>query len=188
MIRVTGPHSVARKEQKQLEVRFRVRPLVSQMKYSIKAHPTKYAGVQFRSRLEARWAAFFDLAAWKWDYEPIDFEGWSPDFRVEFPCKHSECRPSHVLFVEVKPYYSIEEFRGHPCLDYPYGGIAEVDGEFTFLIPADASAAFGATPETTYWCMGHGCGGGDEEILNWVDDTTMKWRQAGNIVQWHVRG
>jgi hypothetical protein len=25
------------------------------------AHPTRYAGVNFRSRLEAKWAAFFDL-------------------------------------------------------------------------------------------------------------------------------
>lgn len=52
------------------------------MKYDIKAIPTTYAGVNFRSRLEARWAAFFDLCGWKWDYEPFDLEGWAPDFRL----------------------------------------------------------------------------------------------------------
>jgi hypothetical protein len=45
------------------------------------AIPTRYGGVQFRSRLEARWAAFFDLAGWRWQYEPIDLAGWIPDFR-----------------------------------------------------------------------------------------------------------
>jgi hypothetical protein len=98
------------------------------MRYTIKAHPTKYNGVQYRSRLEARWAAFFDLVEWKHEYEPIDLPGWSPDFRVEIPCGHSECEKKegkrdgcHVLLAEVKPYYSLKEFEGHPCLDYPYG-------------------------------------------------------------------
>jgi hypothetical protein len=59
--------------------------------YKYKPHPTKYVGVQFRSRLEARWAAFFDLANWQWSYEPIDLEGWTPDFQASFPCSHSEC-------------------------------------------------------------------------------------------------
>ncbi len=31
------------------------------MEYTIKAIPTEYAGVHFRSRTEARWAAFFDV-------------------------------------------------------------------------------------------------------------------------------
>lgn len=52
----------------------------------IAAIPTMYAGVQFRSRLEARWAAFFDIVGLKWDYEPFDLAGWIPDFKVHgFP-------------------------------------------------------------------------------------------------------
>ena len=35
----------------------------------MRSHPTTYADVKFRSRLEARWAAFFDLAGWRWEYE-----------------------------------------------------------------------------------------------------------------------
>ncbi|MEA2669684.1 MAG: hypothetical protein QOJ33_2618, partial [Chloroflexota bacterium] len=30
------------------------------------AIPTTYDGVNFRSRLEAKWAAFFDLLGWRW--------------------------------------------------------------------------------------------------------------------------
>jgi hypothetical protein len=47
---------------------------------NIKAIPTSYKGVNFRSRLEARWAAFFDLCNWPWAYEAVDLNGWIPDF------------------------------------------------------------------------------------------------------------
>lgn len=46
--------------------------------------PTMYSGVQFRSRIEARWAAFFDALKWDWDYEPIDLDGYIPDFVLPF--------------------------------------------------------------------------------------------------------
>lgn len=63
---------------------------------SFSAIPTRYMGVQFRSRLEARWAAFFDLLGWPWDYEPIDLNGYIPDFIVKPPLDRD------TLF-EVKP-------------------------------------------------------------------------------------
>lgn len=37
---------------------------------TIKAIETRYAGCRFRSRLEARWAVFFDNLGIKWQYEP----------------------------------------------------------------------------------------------------------------------
>jgi len=40
----------------------------------IKAIETKYAGYKFRSRLEARWAVFFDQAGIKYEYEPEGFD------------------------------------------------------------------------------------------------------------------
>lgn len=36
----------------------------------IKAIETRYAGCRFRSRLEARWAVFFDRLGITWEYEP----------------------------------------------------------------------------------------------------------------------
>jgi hypothetical protein len=36
----------------------------------IKAIETSYAGYRFRSRLEARWAVFFDTVGLEWRYEP----------------------------------------------------------------------------------------------------------------------
>lgn len=48
--------------------------------YSIAAIPTEYRGRMYRSRLEARWAAFFDRLGLAYEYEPFDLGAWSPDF------------------------------------------------------------------------------------------------------------
>jgi hypothetical protein len=64
------------------------------MDYTIAAIETKYGGVRFRSRLEAKWAAMFDLLGWDWTYEPCDFNGWIPDFAI-----HGKA----LVYVEVKP-------------------------------------------------------------------------------------
>lgn len=42
--------------------------------------PTTYRGIRFRSRLEAKYACLFDLLGWSWEYEPLDLNGWIPDF------------------------------------------------------------------------------------------------------------
>jgi hypothetical protein len=66
------------------------------LRYEMKAHPTRYRGTLFRSRLEATWAAFADIAGWKWKYEPVDLKGWTPDFWFGIPCGHSECCGYHI--------------------------------------------------------------------------------------------
>ena len=40
----------------------------------MKAIDTIYNGYKFRSRLEARWAVFFDAAGIKYEYEPEGFD------------------------------------------------------------------------------------------------------------------
>ena len=60
--------------------------------------PTTYDGVRFRSRLEARWAYFFNAFGIKWQYEPYELDGWIPDF--VFKGQHEE------ILVEVKPVTS----------------------------------------------------------------------------------
>lgn len=63
----------------------------------IKAIDTEYNGMMFRSRLEARWAVFFDAAKIKYEYEPEGFEHdgirYLPDFYL----------PDFDTFAEVKP-------------------------------------------------------------------------------------
>lgn len=62
--------------------------------YDIKAIPTTHNGTKYRSRLEARWGAFFDLLGWQVQYEPFDLDGWAPDFLIDEASK---------VLVEVKP-------------------------------------------------------------------------------------
>src|ERR1039458_6510910 len=65
---------------------------------------TAYRGHLFRSRLEARWAAMFDLLGWSWTYEPFDANGYIPDFVL-----HGD-RP---VLVEVKPELTYDELAAH---------------------------------------------------------------------------
>lgn len=55
---------------------------------AMKPIPTRYKGYNFRSRLEARWAVFFDSLGMEWEYEPEGFQlsdgsRYLPDFKVE---------------------------------------------------------------------------------------------------------
>jgi len=75
----------------------------------VRGIPTEYAGVRFRSRLEARWAAFFDLVGWPWQYEPLDLSGYIPDFVLPLG-RGGDQRP---LLVEVKPALYIAELAPH---------------------------------------------------------------------------
>lgn len=63
----------------------------------LQAIPTFYNGIKFRSRLEARWAYFFDLCKIKWNYELEGYElenaRYLPDFYL----------PETETWVEVKP-------------------------------------------------------------------------------------
>lgn len=66
---------------------------------------TKYQGIEYRSRLEARWASFMTRIGWQFTYEPLDGDGYIPDFIV-----HGE-RP---LFIEVKPAMIRQDYY-EPC-------------------------------------------------------------------------
>lgn len=58
----------------------------------MKAIQTEYKGYLFRSRLEAKWAAFFDACGVEWEYEPegialSDGTKYLPDFYlIDFHC------------------------------------------------------------------------------------------------------
>lgn len=77
---------------------------------TIQAIETRYAGCVFRSRLEARWAVFFDELGIEWEYEPQGFETegvcWSsggrylPDFYL--PNLHNCDWGGPGVYVEVK--------------------------------------------------------------------------------------
>ena len=67
----------------------------------MKGIPTTYNGRNYRSRLEARWAALFDQLNWRYEYEPYDLPGWIPDFII---------LGNDEILIEVKPFTQLEEF------------------------------------------------------------------------------
>jgi hypothetical protein len=78
----------------------------------IKPIETRYAGYRFRSRLEARWAVFFDALGLKWEYEPEGFElpfvgRYLPDFKVRYPGRGPD--EVHYEWFEVKPDNRLSE-------------------------------------------------------------------------------
>lgn len=95
------------------------------MHYTIKAIPTTYKGVNFRSRLEARWAVMFDKLGWHWRYEPVDLDGWIPDFIV-----------NDVLPVEVKPYLWANSDDPTKMVDPEV--VAKMKGHLGLVLGADA--------------------------------------------------
>lgn len=65
---------------------------------------TVYNGIRFRSRLEATWAAFFDRLGWSWEYEPVDLNGYIPDFVLPW---------NKPLLIEVKPEFYYDDLIRH---------------------------------------------------------------------------
>jgi hypothetical protein len=101
---------------------------------TIAAIETRYAGCRFRSRLEARWAVFFDFIEVQWEYEPQgyrihDWAGavWSgaylPDFRL-----------NGEWWVEVKGAPTVDDVRKAAAAAIPHGGLPG-DGGILLLGP-----------------------------------------------------
>ena len=72
------------------------------IEYTIAAIDTIYKGYRFRSRLEARWALFFDFIGMRWDYETeplsVNGEAYLPDFRI-YPYRNKD----DAVYLEIKP-------------------------------------------------------------------------------------
>jgi hypothetical protein len=69
---------------------------------AIKPIETRYAGYRFRSRLEARWAVFFDALNLEWKYEPEGFDLNGLPYLPDFFIKSWNC------YAEIKPDVSDE--------------------------------------------------------------------------------
>ena len=125
------------------------------MTKTIKAIETVYNGYRFRSRLEARWAVFFDAIGVKYEYEPEgytleDGTKYLPDFLI-FARHRSYEDEWEPVFVEVKgvlgpnDLHKVEMLsKVHPVLllgnipadyweyamqDWPFGKYAYIDGD-----------------------------------------------------------
>jgi len=155
-----------------------------------RAIETVYAGINFRSRHEATWAAFFDNLGIKWDFEPEDLDYYIPDFRLKF-----EHKP---LLIEIKPNYK------NIALDKSKVDVSGWDGDFAILI--DATDRFvGMFREDNNWdravlaaCLVctkptivhesgrwacRNCAASNRSMW-WAFNARPAWSDAKNTVQW----
>lgn len=162
----------------------------------ISAIPTPYRGIMFRSRLEARWACFFDALHWPWHYEPIDLAGYCPNYIIAWP------RP---LLVEVKPGLSPDELQPHcakidrsgwehealivgGCLMEPHAanpivGLIREAGEWGEARLFECLSCGGASvlaADQSWRCRACGC---EERHVSRFTGLAS-WVEAGNRVQW----
>lgn len=177
--------------------------------------PTDYNGVRFRSRLEARWAAFFDRCNWRWSYEPNDFDGYIPDFSLRFrvpmlveikPLQWDESESDEEIMQAVRTKAVHAGIKGEflllgtniiPGPHQRLGMIMSVDHatdevtpwEFAFAFKCEHCGSFSFGAENNSWhCRVRGCyddGNGRGHLGEW--DAEHDFRRASSEVQWRPR-
>jgi hypothetical protein len=173
---------------------------------ALSAIPTEYAGVNFRSRLEAKWAAMFDLLEWEWEYEPFDLDGYIPDFVLKL------ARP---VLVEVKPWVRGDDARplqaaldaqawdgeiwiagsqlGDFAPDTAIGLLRDSGGGWDNAILSECVVCDRPTMRSdsfSWHCRA--CGGGEKRAERHIigfsfQRASVLWKQATNRVQWKGR-
>jgi hypothetical protein len=86
----------------------------------IQAIETRYNGMRFRSRAEARWAVFFEAAGIRFEYEAQGYvvdgrpylpDFWLPDAKVWMEVKGDDPTPEEIVLCE-----KLAKQGGQPCL------------------------------------------------------------------------
>lgn len=116
------------------------------MKSELKAIETKYKGFRFRSRLEARWAVFFDALNIKWEYEKEGFDlggtWYLPDFWFPLFNCYGEVKPkekfNNKAFVLCKKLVNYSDYSCLLLLDSPdYCSYKIIESGFVGLFSID---------------------------------------------------
>jgi len=157
--------------------------------------------IKFRSRLEARWASFFDELGWKWEYEPIDLNGYIPDFLINFGDKQVLVEvKGTIIFKDLYEHskkiidsgwkgdfiivgaklFTYEEVKDRPNIKYNY--------DFIYEDEDDKPLFFGVfyTTRPDYICynpMGDECDCGFISEKNYISKKTEKTEKTEDTTQ-----
>lgn len=150
-----------------------------------------YAGCRFRSRLEARWAYYFDLIGLAWQYEPEAYAlpqgNYCPDFL---------CGGIDPFFIEVKPTFNeFDDVRpkliglahytkravfcvvGPPSLDPQWCAFS--DGRQSGMQPGGGGLSHAVFCKYAFMGKGWGVPYYTDDTADWLDET--EWLMARNL-------
>jgi hypothetical protein len=112
---------------------------------------TRYKNRLFRSRLEARWAVFFETLGFYWEYEREGFDIDGTYYLPDFYLQHLD------LWIEIKPKGE-DEWPKHFVFEYfekRRGNLLEVDTPFKFILlsgqPIVDPGGIRFDPDTRQW-------------------------------------
>lgn len=148
----------------------------------LRAIETHYKGYRFRSRLEARWAVYFDVLGCEWEYEPEGFELGShgrylPDFWLSTVNMWAEVKAERLAGGELskanalvlaskqpllhlvgtpamRPYATSYYCPG--CVGHGPGGMAIEYGEHVEYVEALLTAEYLHSEHRWFWAPGGG--------------------------------
>ena len=168
--------------------------------YTIAAIPTMYRNRQYRSRLEARWASFFDRIRWAHEYEPVDLGKWSPDFIIYYNHSRSFNGKTPRL-VEVKPLLYFDAAIARKMVKAAGGGhdmlLTRISPK---MIGQDMSIGWKWEASCQKWtdallgwglCAAYPIIASPNEskaIFSWPTVGSRFWSEASNAVQWQGPG
>jgi len=125
-----------------------------------------------RSRLEARWACWFDLKQdTRWEYEPLDLPGWIPDFVLHIGSANGPA------LAEVKPVRSLDSWLDTAEAERVRKAIEKSQVFETY----ECFFLFGIDPRHSWVCLRDG----RWHVMPTPPNEAMdSWIVAGNAVQW----
>jgi hypothetical protein len=136
----------------------------------IKPIETEYKGYRFRSRLEARWAIFFDAFSLDWDYEKEGFDlGDGIYYLPDFWINDTHC------WIEIKPTKPSKE-EIEKCRR-----LADNTEWFVMLLPGTPSELLGRLDQTFYvWTKDEEAELGSWSLLGLLSN------ELRPIIQYHI--
>jgi len=146
-------------------------------KYTATARPTLYNGTQYRSELEAAWAAYFNIRGINSEYEPaLDLISWRPDFLLRIN--------DDFLLTEVKPFLNSEQWKNSGVLkkvaESIQGSTMAVLLGVSPLVPANFLFKIEPLPiEIPTF---------EPLLFGEPEDVERDWKRAKNEVQWRANG
>ncbi len=126
----------------------------------IKAKPTKYCGVQFRSKTEAKYTALFNRFDEPWTYEPQRFNlpsgSYLPDFflpRLNAWVEIKGVEPTHL---EIRLCEELYEYTGKDVyIAYGWPPVTEPNTPGLYNIIKSSHKYFWSL-QTSFWCLSEG--------------------------------